>query len=352
MSRLKKFLLFLVTTIRKRWKLLGLILILLAIGAFILFRRQQNAQETFTYVKPEVRNLTKTLEVSGIVDAEEKASMRFAMGGKLTYLGAKEGATVKKGQVIAQIDQRELQQRLQQDLNLFMKERLSWDQTLDDNRSQVFDTELQRQQQQEQLDLNNAALSVEIRDTAIRDTRLFSPLNGILVSMPATLTGVNLAATDVFELINPNTLVFKAAIDEADIAQVVIGQSAHITLDAYPDESSDSQVEFISPKSQNTSTSTVFIVRLPLTGDPTLSKYRLGMNGDVTIELETRNNVLTLPLDATRERDGKTYVDIKQGDSNVEREVTIGLETDEYVEIVSGVTADDEVVIPDATKTK
>lgn len=352
MSRVKNFLSSFFRTLRKRWKLVGLILIILAIGGFILLRRQQSQKETVTYVKPEVRNLTKTLEVSGIVDAEEKASMRFAMGGKVTYLGAQEGATVRKGQLVAQIDPRELQQRMQQDLNSYMQERLDWEQTLDDNRSQVFDTELQRQQQQSQLDLNNAVLGVEIRDTAIRDTRLVSPLNGILVAMPTTITGVNLAATDAFELVNPNTLVFKAAIDEADIADVAIGQSAQITLDAYPEETLDSQVEFISPKSQNTSTSTVFIVRLPMSGDPTLSKYRLGMNGDVTLSLETKNNVLSLPIDATRERDGKTYVDVKEGETNVEREITIGLETDDYVEVLSGVTANDEVVMPDAGETE
>lgn len=338
--------------LKRRWKLIAILILIIGGGGFFWYRRSQAAQPTLTFTQPTYRDLTKTLEVSGLLDAQEKATLRFALGGKLVYLGVKEGDTIKKNQVIAGIDQQELKKRLSQDLNSYTQERLTWEQTLDDLEDQAPTTANGRDKQIAQLQLDNTVASVEVRDIAIKETRLISPIKGILVTAPATTTGINLLATDVFEVINPETLVFKAAVDESEIAQVAIGQTAEITLDAYPDDPFTTQISYISPKSQSTATSTVFLIRLPVAGDPLLTRYRLGMNGDVVITLETKKNVLSIPLDATKQRDGKTFVDVKTADATAEREITVGLETDEFIEVLSGLQTEDQVVLPETAESK
>jgi multidrug efflux pump subunit AcrA (membrane-fusion protein) len=63
--------------------------------------------------------------------------------------------------------------------------------------------------------------------------------------------------------------------------------------------------------------------------------------------LEKKTNLLSIPIDATRENDGKTWVDVRTtGDNYEEREVVLGLQTDEEVEIVSGLSEADEVLLP------
>ena len=59
----------------RRWLMIGVIVVLLIIGRMIF--ASANSQEQLTFVSPTRVNLTKTLEVSGLVDAKEKASMRF-----------------------------------------------------------------------------------------------------------------------------------------------------------------------------------------------------------------------------------------------------------------------------------
>lgn len=336
--------------IKRRWLLLLILVVLLAGGGFFAYQRTQSNQETLTYVQPEYRDLTKTLEVSGIVDANEKANMRFAVGGKIVYIGAKEGDTVKKGATIATIDQRQLQKQLQQDLNNFTQQRLTRDETLDglNGAPPLSDDEFTLNMSQ--LDLNNAALAVEIRDIAIRESRLTAPFAGVLVASPVTVPGVNVAANEAFELINPTTLVFKVAVDETDIGLVKVGDEATITLDAYPDDPIEGvSVSAIGYKSQQTSSSTVYIVTIPMpASSDILNRYRLGMSGDATIVIEQKSNVLSIPIDATRQRDDKVYVDVKDGENGkVEREIQIGLETDDYVEVVSGLSVNDEVVLPE-----
>lgn len=336
-------------TLKKRWKLVLLVLILIAGGGFYYYRQSQAAAvPTYSTEQPQRRDLTKTLEVSGIVDAKEKARLRFIAGGKLTYLGAKEGDTVKKGQTIATIDQASLQKELDQTLNTYTQERLDWENTRDDIKDRAIDTTEQRGVDQAQLDLKNKVLSVEIKDIAIRNTRLSAPFAGILTISPTATTGVTLLSTDVFEVINPESLIFRGAVDEADIAQVQLQQSAELTLDAFPDDPIQTNVQYIAFTSSQGGSGTVFAVEFPLSTESLQNGVRLGMNGDIEIELATVQNALTIPVIATRERDDKMYVDVVQPDGSLqEREISLGLETEDYVQVLGGLTEQDTIAVPE-----
>jgi HlyD family secretion protein len=333
--------------LKSHWILTLLALILLSGGAFWQYRRTQAAKPSHTFVKPERGDLTKTLQVSGVIDAKEKALLRFAAGGKVVYLGAKTGEWVKKGQTIAAIDRKELEKRLQKDLNAYMTERWDWENLQDDTDYHVETLKKRRAIDQDQWDLNDTVLDVEIRDIAIRNTVISAPFAGVLVSSPTEVTGVQMLASEGFEVVNPATLVFKGRVDEADIGLVKQGQTAEVVLDAHPDEPFHTNVASIDFKSSTTTTGTVFLVEVPIATSDGLGFVRLGMNGDVTITVDTRHDVLHIPLDATRERDGKTYVDVRTGlDTVAEKEIEVDLTTDDRVEVISGLKLDDEIVLP------
>lgn len=335
-----------------------LLVVLGGLGMFVNSKRPKLPEYNST--KPERRNLVKTLDVSGVVDAKEKARMRFIAGGKVTFVGAQEGDAVKKWQTIATIDQASLQKGLEKTLNLYSKERLDWEDTRDDIKDDTLNTTQLRNVDRNQIDLNNTVLDVEIQNIAIQNTRLTAPFAGILTHSPITTSGIQLLSTDYFEVVNPSTMLFRAEVDEADVALVNINQSAKITLDSYPDEAFDSQVNFIGYSSEQTTSGTVFMIELPLAnvllGDSGMqsasssanaTRIRLGMNGEATLTLATKDDVLSIPVDTTRERDGKYFVDVKTGEHTIaEREVTLGMQTDEYAEVLSGLTESDEVVVP------
>src|SRR3972149_10986602 len=311
-----KFVKLLVKKLKKIWKLrrwwvIGVLIVLLLVGRFVYARSQRQAQLTF--ISPTRETLIKTLAVSGTVDAKEKASMHFLAGGKVVYLGAKEGDQVKKWQTIAQIDAASLAKAQEKNLNLYSKDRLDWDQQLDDIEDRTIDKAEERTVDKNQLDLSNTVLDVEIAAIAVANTVMSSPINGTLVQSPTNVSGVTLAATDKFLIVNPDTLVFRALVDEADIADVQLSQTAVIELDAYPGESINSSVNYISYLSTADTSGAVFIVELPIETLSGLEKYRLGMNGDVDIKLTEKTDALTIPLIATREGDRKTYVEVRTG---------------------------------------
>lgn len=350
MKSLARPFVFVARWVRKHWKLSLFLLILLLIGGYFAYKNANPPPEQLEFTQVTEGELIKKLNVSGVVDAKQKASLRYAAGGKIVYIGAKEGDAVNKGQVLARVDTRDLQKRLAQDLNLYFNQRMTFESNAEDRTDLAPTNDLNRAAQQDQKTLENSVLNVEIRDIAIRDAALVTPIGGFLVSSPTTVAGVVVGPTDVFEVVDPTSLTFRAAVSETDIALVQRGQMATIELDAFPDQPLVASVSSVAYRSSVSAKGTVFVVELPIPIDSThsaISKFRLGMNGDTDITVDSRLNVLQIPLDSLIERDDKKYVLRRTGPNSAEEvEIQTGLETDDRVEVTSGLTANDEVVLP------
>lgn len=332
--------------LRQRWYWLVLLLILTG-GGYWYYGSTQTKVEEFEYVAPTVGELIESLEVSGIVDASQKARLRFLMGGKLVYVGVSLGDSVTAGQTIASIDRQALEKELSQDLNRYMQERWTYERTYDNFENRILTDDDRRSLDTAQRNLDNRVIDVEIRSLAIADSRLSAPFAGVLTVSPTTSVGVQLSANDYFELINPKTLQIVTQVDEIDIAKLQIGQKATVRLDAYPDEQIETQVSFIAFVSTQSASGTVFRVELPL-DETNIHRFRLGMNADVTIELDKKDQAVYVPFEAVSfdPDTSQAYVQIKGANGLPERvDVTIGLETDEFVEIISGIDASQAVAI-------
>jgi len=331
----------------------GIVVVALFIGGFLVIRsraQSENQKKQIQTQKPKKIDIVKELEVSGKIVADRIASMRFLTGGKVTSVGAKKGDFVKKGQFIAKIDTSQTQKQLQRDLNLYSLQRLDFDQTKDDYKDVHGDKETDRLLEKNEYQLRNSVLDVEIRSLTISNNVLTAPFDGLLVSSSVEAPGEIVAATDIFEIVDPTSLYFRVEVDEADIAQVKPGQTARITLDSYPDSMLDATVSAIAYQSVETSSGTVFAVDLRGAIPPDLERYRLGMNGTARLELDRKSDVIGIPATSLIERDGKTYAEVRRADGSVEkREVSVGLISDESAEIISGLTLSDDVVLKSST---
>jgi len=344
---MKKTLTNVFALLKKHFKLF-LVIIVLGLLVFWSLQRDSKQQASLVFVSPVREDIVASITISGRVDAKEKARLRFASGGKVVYLGAKEGDSVKKGQIIATIDRSTLQKQLDQNLNTYMQKRNDFENIQDDIKDRTLDTIEARSVAAKQYDLENQVLNVEIQSIAIANTTITSPLNGILTVSPTNVTGVQLLASDYFEIVNPQSLVFRASIDEIDIDRIKKGQTGQISLDAYDGEKIDTYISYISYTSNESSSGTVFLLEFPI-NEQNIDKYRIGMNGDVSIKIAEKQNVLTIPLDAISERDNKTFVKVKADNDEqlVEREIKVGLESDDKVEVLEGLSESDQVVLPE-----
>ncbi len=320
-----------------------IILAVLVIGGYFYTHQ---AKPEYTEYQVESGNIKDTLELSGKVTAEGMALLRFPTGGLVTYLGAKEGDTVKKWQTLASIDNRQLQKTLEQKLNLYSIQRGNFEQTIDDNDNSVPDADLGRELKrilaQNQYQLENTVKDVEYLDLSLKLTRLSTPISGILVKSPIKTSGVNVLATDTWIVIDPNSLYFSADLDETELKRVSVGLPVEIKLDAYPDKTINTAVSSIAYTPKETTSGTVYEIKLGIpAGD--LADLRLGLNGSATVILKEKKGILRLPSSALTFEGAKSSVYIKNGDDYELRELELGIENDGFVEIIKGLTQDEKV---------
>lgn len=331
--------------LKRRWWLIGLAIVIIGV---LLWRNNQQARakQEIETVTPVRKNLQQTIEFSGEVDAHERALLHFAAPGKLVYVGAQEGDAVKKWQIIANLDQRAVNKTLQKTLSTYQSQRWTFENEEDTREHRTLGESEQREADLDQFALDRSVMDVEIQSYAIDSNRLTAPFTGILVSSPVRTAGVNVSVTDEWEIANPETLYFYLLVDEVDIDMVHEEQFAIVRLDAQPDQELRAKVSKIGLVSRETSDGTAFPVELEFLDPVSVQVQRLGMNGDASIILGERTDVLSIPLDALTKRDGKSYVSVLVNGKPEEREIQTDLETDDDVEVTSGLAETDAVVLP------
>lgn len=321
-------------------------LIIFAIIGFGVYFFTHQSKPEYTEYQVQTGVIKDTLELSGKVTAEGMAVLRFPTGGLVTYLGAKEGDSVKKWQTLATIDSRQLQKTLEQKLNLYSIQRGTFEQTIDDNDNSVPDADLGRELKrllaQNQYQLDNTVKDVEYLDLSLKLTRLSTPIAGILVKSPIKTSGVNVLATDTWIVIDPNSLYFSADLDETELKRVSVGLPVEIMLDAYPDRKINSAVSSIAYTPKETTSGTVYEIKLAIPSSD-LSDLRLGLNGSATVVLKEKKDVLKLPSSALTFEGTKSSVYVKKGDKYEMKEVELGIENDGFVEVIKGLGADEKV---------
>jgi multidrug efflux pump subunit AcrA (membrane-fusion protein) len=148
------------------------------------------------------------------------------------------------------------------------------------------------------------------------------------------------------KLLNVNELHTEAAVSEADIASVTVGQTIDNTFDALgPDKHFESKVLTVNPASTVVSG----VVNYKVTGSLTnIPGVKPGMTANMTILVTEKKDVLVVPSSAVINKDGKKFIrviDDTKAKTYHEVEVKTDLEADGgLIEIVSGIDAGTEVV--------
>jgi HlyD family secretion protein len=139
-------------------------------------------------------------------------------------------------------------------------------------------------------------------------------------------------------------------VDEVDIGRVAPGQRVKITVDAWPDRVFTGRVKRISPKGRVERTVTFFDVVIDITGNER-GKLRPGMSANVEIVIDSVKDVLLVPSEALRKKDGETGVFMSGEEGPVWVPVTPG-KTDGVLTEVKGLEAGGVVILSGLKKKK
>lgn len=336
--------------LKKRWYVV--IIVLLVIG-FIFFKYQSStssAKDKENTYRVKMETLKETLTLSAEVDADEKVSLRFQTSGRLAWVGVKEGDRVKKNQVIASLDQRDLKNRMQKYLNTYSSQRLSFDQTKDDYWNKQYDLSesvrksAQRTLEDSQYDLSNSVLDVELQNLSLEYANLWSPIDGIVTQVDTPYSGINVTpAGSEFVIVNPETIYLVVSAEQSDVVHVKKGMMGEVVFDAYPDETYSGKVDYISFAPMTGATGTVYKVKVLLDPKSMRLPLKLAMTSDVTFVTRELDNAMGVPLRYVKKDDKGDYLNIERNGKKEKVYVKKGEEVDDMVEIKSGIKVGDLV---------
>jgi len=195
-------------------------------------------------------------------------------------------------------------------------------------------------------------LTLSDAEQRLADTTVLSPIDGVVASRNVQVgqiiaSGINNVGggTAVLTLADLTRIYVLVSVDESDIGKVAAGQTARITVDAYPDEVFKGEVVLVATKGITTSNVVTFEVKVEVTGDNrTLLKPE--MTANVSIVTKDKLDSLLVPVTALERKKGQSWLTIQVKDGNTNRRlVTIGDSNSEFVEILKGVEVGEVVVL-------
>src|SRR5262249_45364611 len=145
-----------------------------------------------------------------------------------------------------------------------------------------------------------------------------------------------------------------ADLNQIDVAKVRLGQKVKLTLDALPGKTYQASITKVAPASSTPKGATVEVFPVEATLATADGEIEPGMTADVRVHIETKPNVLYLPIEAVVKEAGKAHVTkvttVENGRQKTDKvEVKTGVRNDRDVEILSGVNEGDKVLIKPAS---
>ncbi|MEI6409526.1 MAG: efflux RND transporter periplasmic adaptor subunit [Bacteroidota bacterium] len=380
----------------KRKVIIALLIVFVAASAattWYVMKGRNKQVITFVTVKPQYGYIGKSVTATGSIQPVDTVCVGAQVSGVVQSIFADFNSVVKKGQLLAKIDPAIIIAQTEQAkaslANAQSNMRLQ--QTNYDRQKQLFDfgaiSKADYQialnlRQSAKTDVDNFTAELKITLRTLSYTNIYSPITGVVlnrnVSAGQTIAS-NFNAPTLFVIAKDLTKMnVRAAVDEADIGGVRLGQNATFTVDAFPGIVFQGNVHDILLH-PSVSAGVVTYTTL-ITVDNKDLKLKPGMTASINIFSQEDSNALLIPSralsfkpDSTllkkykiqkaarnqgnteyrlgtskpnqgNENDQQSFVWIKTGDTLVERPIITGINDDAYVKVISGISPNDEVI--------
>ncbi len=189
---------------------------------------------------------------------------------------------------------------------------------------------------------------------ATQNSVIKAPISGTIMNLSVALGDmVNARDTTalssttnipVLRISSSNEITVLIKLNEIDITKVKTGQKAMVIFDSIPDKSFDAKVSRIDDVGENSNAVVTYKAYVTLI-EPD-ERIKTTMTATVTIETETKKNVLSIPNSALTKANGENQVILKKNGKSNSETVKTGIKNETTTEIISGLTEGDIIVIP------
>jgi RND family efflux transporter MFP subunit len=333
---------------------------------------KQKAGEPFTVKKADVINST---EHTGIIKAQVGAIVKVGTRatGTLKRLKFQVGDAVKKGDLIVEIDDREILANLRNAEAAVEEQRRDLEAKKAQNEYNVTNYEREKrllvkeyttkdnvEKAKRELDVSRA--QVDLGKAKVKEaqerlnalkvshsyTKIYAPISGY-ISAVATQEGETvvsgLSAPNLITIIDPAKLEMWIYVDETDIGRVKPGLKTEYWVDAYRDRVYKGVIDRIYPQPEIKENIVYYLAIVKIDPQDAVT-LKPEMTSHVRIVIEKKSNVIVVPNGAIRFEDRKNVVYLRSNGKVIRQEVVPGVRDQQFTEITSGLAEGQEIIVP------
>lgn len=334
----------------KRVITISVIVVVLIVLTAIKLKSNKKAVEEKLYIRdsteailvattsPEMHTFEKSLSFLGVFDALHQNNVASDGSGKLIKLLVEEGDVVKAGQTIAKLDDEMILLQIQ-------NVQLNIEQLKNDNarfstlkkENVVSNVEAEKVE----LGLKSAEVQLKQLQKQLRSTSIVAPFSGVVSKKMVDLGSMVMPGTPIIELTDVSSLKLTVSVPERDVLKFSKGQKVIAKADVYGDRDFNGMITNIAVQAD---ASHNFKVQSTVRNSNE-SKLMAGMYGSVSLSNSKSTTALSVPRKALigSSKSPKVYV-VRDGKARLVS-FNAGTSDGEFIEVVSGLTANDKVVV-------
>jgi len=349
------------------WKIKTAIVLVVLIAAGVYgyqyYQGQQEAKKAAAVeTTPVVRmNLKSTVSATGTIKPVNSVEVSSKVTARIKDVLVKENDTVTAGQTVATLDATDYTEKRNQAQYKVANTKAKYE------RAQYLysiGADTQEELEDAKMNYDTAVSSLAESQSNMNEMTIVAPMSGVVVGEPQTPGTMAVQGTSnptvIMRIADMSSKQILAKVDETDIGSVKVGQSATFTVDSFNGKTFTARVSKISQtdtsnswnintssssSSSSSSSASVIYYYVTLDVDDPDNQLLPAMTARVEINTAEKNDALVVPL-STLKTDAKgSYVIVKNEDGTQEnRYVSTGIYSDEYVEILDGLSEGEQVV--------
>ena len=313
------------------------------------------AVETVAVQRMDIKS---TVEATGTIRPVDSVEVSSKITARINSVLVKENDTVTAGQVVATLVGKDYEAKRDQAQYRVTNTRAKY------NRMSYLESigaKSKSDLEDAEYNYDTAQSTLEEANSDASETIITAPISGVVVGEPKTAGTMAVQGSDnptvIMRIADLSKKQIKAKVDETDIGNIRIGQEATFTVDAFTDKKFTARVSKISQTdvtnswdtsssaSSSSSGTSVIYYYVTLDVDDPENLLLPAMTARVVINTADRNDALVVPLSTLKTDAAGSYVLVLQEDGTQEtRYVETGIYSDEYVEILGGLSEGERVV--------
>lgn len=356
------------------WKIkAGIAVVVLAgcaFGGWHYYQGQQAARQAAAVETTAVTrmDLKSTVSATGTIRPVDSVEVSSKVTARIKSVLVKENDTVTAGQTVALLDGKDYEAKRDQAQYKVTNTRAKYDRV-----SYLYsigaDTQVDLEDAQLNYDTAVSALSEAQSDMS--EMTIQAPMTGVVIGEPKTAGTMAVQGSDnptvIMRIADLSSKQIMAKVDETDIGNIKVGQDATFTVDTYTGRTFTAHVSKISQtdtgnswdtsstsssSSSASSSASVIYYYVTLDVDDPDSELLPAMTARVEINTANKPQALVVPISTLKTDANGSYVIVKNSDGSQEnRYVQTGIYSDEYVEILDGLSEGEQVVSTYTAKT-